>query len=57
MITEEKVREWIINALFAEPKLGVNYVDWHTESCECGVTVYPCGEEFDIIIKKKHIKE
>lgn len=57
MITEEKVREWIINALFAEPKLGVNYVDWHTESCECSVTVYPCGEEFDIIIKKKHLKE
>ena len=57
MITEEKVREWIINALCAEPELGVNYVDWHTESGECGMTIYPCGEEFNIVIKKNHIKE
>lgn len=53
MITAEKVREWIIHSLFAEPKLGVNYVDWHTEGGESGLTIYPCGEEFEIIIRKK----
>ena len=55
MITAEKVREWIVNGLFMEPRLGVNYVDWHTETGECGVTIYPCGEEFEIIIKKNEI--
>ena len=55
MITAEKVREWIVNGLFMEPRLGVNYVDWHTETGECGVTIYPCGEKFEIIIKKKEI--
>lgn len=53
MITAEKVREWIINEVFLEPVLGHNYIDWHTETGECGLTIYPCGEEFEIIIKKK----
>lgn len=53
MLTAEKVREWIINELLAVPKLGENYVDWHTEDGECGLTIYPCGQEFEIIIKKK----
>ena len=53
MLSAEKVREWIINELFVEPKLGENYVDWHTESGECGLTIYLCGQEFEIIIKKK----
>ena len=53
MYTAENIRNWIINELFVEPKLGENYVDWHTENGECGLTIYPCGEEFEIIIKKK----
>lgn len=57
MITAEKIREWIIYAIWNNPKLGVNYVDWHTETGECGLTIYPCGEEFEIIIKKKDFYE
>ncbi len=53
MLTAEKIREWIITALLNKPKLGENYIDWHTETDECGVTIYPCGQEFEIIIKKK----
>jgi hypothetical protein len=55
MITVEKMREWIIEALINEPILGQNYVDWHTEnSGECGVTIMFGNEnQFDIIIKRK----
>lgn len=53
MLTAEKIREWIIYELLSKPVLGQNYVDWHTESGECGLTIYPCGQEFEIIIKKK----
>ena len=30
MISVEKMREWIIEALINEPKLEENYIDWHT---------------------------
>ena len=53
MLTCEKIREWIVNGSWNNPELGVNYVDWHTEKGECGLTIYPCDEEFEIIIKKK----
>ena len=53
MLTAEKIREWIITALLNKPKLGENYIDWHTEADECGLTIYPCGQEFEIIMKKK----
>ena len=53
MLTCEKIREWIVNGIWSNPKLGVNYIDWHTENDECGLTIYPGGEEFEIIIKKK----
>ena len=53
MLTCEKIREWIVNGIWNNPKLGVNYIDWHTENGECGLTIYPCDEEFEIIIKKK----
>lgn len=55
MITVEKIREWIIEALINEPKLEENYIDWHTENLgECGVTIMFSKEnQFDIIIKRK----
>ncbi len=53
MLTAEKIRKWIVYAILDNPKVGVNYVDWHTETGECGLTIYPCGQEFEIIIKKK----
>lgn len=54
MIAVEKIREWIVRALLNEPKLGKNYVDWHTEnSGECGVTIMYPNEQFEIIIIRK----
>lgn len=51
----EDVRRAIIEALFNNPKLGENYIDWHTESGECGLTIIykNQNERFDIIIKRK----
>ena len=53
MFTEEKIREMIVYGIFNNPKLGVNYIDWHTEDGKCGLTIYPNREEFEIIITKK----
>ena len=56
MTSVEKIRKQIIEAFFNNPKLGENYIDWHTEnSGECGVTIMfkNANEEFDIIIRRK----
>lgn len=56
MTSVEKIRKQIIEAFFNNPKLGENYIDWHTEnSGECGVTIMfkNENEEFDIIIRRK----
>ena len=51
--TVEDIRRWIISAVLGEPKLGQNYVDWHTENLnECGVTIKYPSSEFEIIIRK-----
>ena len=50
----EDVRKQIIEAFFNNPKLGENYIDWHTEnSGECGVTIMYSDEQFDIIIRRR----
>ena len=54
MITVETIRKWIVNALLNHPKLGENYIDWHTDnSGECGLTIMYPNEQFDIIIRRK----
>ena len=55
MKTAEDIRKQIIESLFNTPKLGENYIDWHTENDECGVTImYPNqNKQFDIIIRSK----
>ena len=59
MRTAKDMRKQIIEALFNNPKLGENYLDWHTESIECGLTIIYKNQNdvFDIIIKKRHFKE
>ena len=54
MITPEDIRRHVIHTLLNTPRLGGNYVDWHSEvSNECGVTIkYPGGHEFEITIRK-----
>lgn len=55
MRTAEGIRKWIVATFFNKPILGKNYIDWHTTSGECGLTLIfsDTNEQFDIIIKKK----
>ena len=54
MLKPETIRHWIIYGLLNEPKLGENYIDWHTEDYgECGLTLIYPHDEFDIVIKRK----
>lgn len=54
MKTAENIRRDIIKKFFGEDaKLGINYVDWHGENGECGLTINIDGEAFDIMISKK----
>ena len=55
MRTAEDIRKDIVEAFFNNPKLGENYIDWHTENGECGLTLMfkNANEEFDIIIRRK----
>lgn len=53
MITAEKIREWIVKAIWNNPILGKHYIDWHTEDGECGLTLMFPNTEFEIIIRQK----
>ena len=55
MRTAEDIRKDIVEAFFNNPKLGENYIDWHTEDGECGLTLMfkNANEEFEIIIRRK----
>lgn len=51
MISVEEARKYILNRILTKPKLGVNYIDWHTdESGVCGLTIKICSQVFDITI-------
>lgn len=55
MLSIEKIRSRIINALLYKPILGENYINWYTKkSDECGVTIMYRNkeEQVDIIIKQ-----
>lgn len=52
-MTAEDIRKWFINKFLINPVLGVNYVDWHTENGECGLTIIFPSKQFDIIIKER----
>lgn len=55
MRTAEGIRKEIVESIFNTPKLGENYIDWHTENGECGLTLIfkHANEKFDIIIRRK----
>lgn len=48
-----ELREAIINKILINPKLGVNYIDYHTDNGECGLELIFGEEKFDLIITKK----
>lgn len=55
MHTAEDIRKDIVESFFNNPKLGENYIDWHTENGECGLTLIfkHANEVFEIIIKQR----
>ena len=55
MKTLEEIRKNIVGMFFDTPVLGENYVDWHTEDGECGVTLIfkDANVEFDVIIRRR----
>lgn len=56
MISTENIRKRIIATLLINPVLGENYVDWHNDSGECGVTIMLPDQSIDIIIRD-HVNE
>lgn len=51
MVSVEEVRTYILKHILTKPRLGINYIDWHTEeSGVCGLTVKICSQVFDITI-------
>lgn len=54
MKTAENIRREIIKKFFgADARLGTDYIDWHGENGECGLTINIDGEAFGIVISKK----
>lgn len=55
----EEIRRHIIESFFNKPILGENYIDWHTEDGECGLTLMfkNANEQFDIIIRGRKSEE
>ena len=57
MVSVEDFREYILKHILTKPKLGVNYIDWHTEeSGMCGLTIKICSQVFDITIRHSEYK-
>lgn len=58
MKTAEKFREDIIKKICGEnAELGVDYIDWHNENGECGLTIKTKEGSFDMIIKNNEQME
>lgn len=57
MISVEDFRTFLLKHILSKPRLGINYIDWHTEeSCVCGLTVKVCSQVFDITISHSKTK-
>ena len=53
-ITAEMFRKTLVDTLWdGNAILGENYIDWHTESGDCGVTLMSTLGDYDITITKR----
>ena len=53
-ISAERFRKVLIDTFFdGNAILGENYVDWHTENGDCGLTLMSTLGDYDIIITKR----
>lgn len=57
MYTEEDLRKNIVESVFPTPLFGENYIDWHSDNGECGLTLIIGDDYFDITINKRIIEE
>jgi len=57
MVSVEDFRTFLLKHILSKPRLGINYIDWHTEeSGVCGLTVKVCSQVFDITISHSKTK-
>ena len=54
---ENSLRRLIINNLIANPILGENYIDYHTDDGRCGLTIKIGEYLYNIIIEKVREEE
>lgn len=53
-VSAERFRKVLIDTFFdGNAILGENYVDWHTENGDCGLTLMSTLGDYDIIITKR----
>lgn len=58
MKTAENIRKEIIEKFFGtDAKLGTDYIDWHGENGECGLTIKTKDGSFDMIIRNNEQME
>ena len=53
-VSAERFRKVLIDTFFdGNAILGENYVDWHAENGDCGLTLMTTLGDYDIIITKR----
>ena len=53
-VTAERFRKILIDAFWdGTAILGENYIDWHTDTGDCGVTLMSTLGDYDIVITKR----
>lgn len=53
-VSAERFRKFLIDTFWdGNAILGKNYVDWHTENGDCGLTLMSTLGDYDIIITKR----
>ena len=53
-ITAEMFRKTLIDTFWdGNAILGENYIDWHTENGDCGLTLMSILGDYDIVITKQ----
>lgn len=53
-VTAEMFRKFLVETFYDDNGiLGENYVDWHTDTGDCGVTLMSTLGDYDIVITKR----
>ena len=53
-VTAEMFRKFLVETFYDDNGiLGENYIDWHTDTGDCGVTLMSTLCDYDIVITKR----